>query len=506
MRNLGNRLSRVGVATLVAFFLAGCGAVLESSDVVKATGGPEPWNQAAPRAVCGPDDAPETDLQGRVQPQDRVSGRSLEPYTCNLELVGQNQGEGAGWQLAWHNDCAYHGQARGNGFNRFGPYRAHYPGHANPGTVVLDVSDPTTPERTTYLMSTSMIDPWESLKVNGRRELLGAINGSNGSGGPEFDFYDISGDCSQPRLLASTALGTSIGHGGNFVPDGMTYYGGPNQTAAGFKAVDVSDPSNPKLLLEGFPLGMHDHSGSEDGTRLYMATTEVGGLSILDVSEIQRRKPDPQAYIVSTLDLGDNYLPQMTQPVFINRRPFVLYVDEGFSSGTSATRCAQGDPPWGSSKLIDISDETAPKITAILRLEVQDPANCESVQGDSQTVGFQYDAHYCTASDGRTNSGTDVIHNAVIAVCGYFESGLRVFDIRNPYRPREIAYYNPGGSPGYRPGAYTGYGTGCAAVDWAAAHSRYIPERNEIWMTSQCNGFQVLRFKKPLAELLGPAW
>jgi len=27
--------------------------------------------------------------------------------------------------------------------------------------------------------------------------------------------------------------------------------------------------------------------------------------------------------------------------------------------------------------------------------------------------------------------------------CGYFNSGARVFDIRNPTSPKEIAYYNP---------------------------------------------------------------
>lgn len=497
---------RAALGALACLALAGCGAVLDSAAGPEKHGAPQPWMESMPRAVCGPDDRPETDLQGRVPPQDRVSGRSLEGYTCNLELIGQHAGEGAGWQLAWHNDCAYHGQARGNGFNRFGPYRANYPGHINPGTVVLDVSDPTAPQPTVYLNTVSMIDPWESLKVNARRQLLGAINGSNGSGGPEFDFYDISGDCRQPRLLASTAVGTSIGHGGNFVPDGMTYYGGPNQTASGLKAVDVSDPSKPTLLLQGFPLGMHDLSASEDGTRLYMATTGVGGFSILDVTEVQERRPDPQAHIVSTLAFEDNYLPQMTQPVYIAGRPHVVFVDEGTSSGAHAARCASGAHPFGSSKLIDISDETTPKVTAVLRLEVQDPANCETVLADSQTVIFTYDAHYCTASDGITNSGTDVIHNAAIVICGYLESGLRVFDIRNPYRPREIAYYNPGGNPGYKPGSYIGYGTGCGAVDWASAHSRYVPERNEIWMTSQCNGFQVLRFTKPLTELLGPAW
>ena len=75
-----------------------------------------------------------------------------------------------------------------------------------------------------------MLDPWESLKINERRGLLGAVNGQNGGGGAEIDIYDISGDCRYPQLLASQALVAPdarpiIGHEGSWAPDGLTYYG-----------------------------------------------------------------------------------------------------------------------------------------------------------------------------------------------------------------------------------------------------------------------------------------
>ncbi len=99
------------------------------------------------RADCGPGSMPETDIQGRVSMEDRVSGRSQQGYSCNLELVGQHQGKGASWQMAWYEDCAYYGTA--------------FPGGA--GTQVLDVSDPTNPRNTTALSTPAMLDPWESL-------------------------------------------------------------------------------------------------------------------------------------------------------------------------------------------------------------------------------------------------------------------------------------------------------------------------------------------------------
>src|SRR3546814_18023029 len=60
-----------------------------------------------PRAVCGPGSSPETGLQGEVSRADRDSGRSARGYRCNLELVGQSQGEGASWVNPSTSHCAY---------------------------------------------------------------------------------------------------------------------------------------------------------------------------------------------------------------------------------------------------------------------------------------------------------------------------------------------------------------------------------------------------------------
>ncbi len=73
--------------------------------------------------------------------------------------------------------------------------------------------------------------------------------------------------------------------------------------------------------------------------------------------------------------------------------------------------------------------------------------------------------------------------------CSEFQSGLRVFDIRDVRHPREIGYFNPGGdghpAPGSFGGTYAGY---------TSAQPRIIPERGEIWFTDQDRGFYVVRF------------
>jgi hypothetical protein len=186
----------------------------------------ETTSYSVPKATCGPGDHPETALQGQVPASLRAAG--FKGFNCNLELIGQSRGEGANWQSAEFTDkaghhCGYHGTAS--------PDRS-LPGRAHLGVPVVDLTDPTNPTPTGYLQTTSMLDPWESLKVNERRELLGADNGKNGAGGPEVDIYDISSDCRNPQLLGSVQVGTGtdgggvvqpiIGHEGSWAPDGLT--------------------------------------------------------------------------------------------------------------------------------------------------------------------------------------------------------------------------------------------------------------------------------------------
>src|ERR1044071_6997508 len=115
-----------------------------------------------PKAVCGPGDKPETGLQGQVPADLRAAG--FQGFSCNLKLLGQVRGEGANWQTTeWREGrgsnrkvCAYHGTA----------HPTANPGLArtNVGVRAIDISNPSAPVNTAYLQTTSMLDPWESLK------------------------------------------------------------------------------------------------------------------------------------------------------------------------------------------------------------------------------------------------------------------------------------------------------------------------------------------------------
>src|SRR5262249_12063724 len=205
-----------------------------------------------PKGHCGAHDNPETALQGQVPAALRAAG--FKGFNCNLELLGQARGDGANWQTTEFKDRNdQHGRRRSRDGEHVWAYHGtasptrSLPGRTQLGSRVIDVTDMRNPTQTATLTTTSMLDPWESLKVNERRQLLAADNGANGAGGPEVDIYDVSDDCRFPQLLASLPVGTGtdgsgvvtpiIGHEGSFAPDGLTYYGGGRVVPNNYYAV-----------------------------------------------------------------------------------------------------------------------------------------------------------------------------------------------------------------------------------------------------------------------------
>ena len=112
-------------------------------------------------------------MQGQTTPDERSSGKSEGGYNCNLELVGQFQGEGAFSQdgPAFLDKCAYYATE-----NRAG--------QQHPGVVVLDVSDPRHPQPTAYLNDTPAgRNPHETLKVNEAKPREERPRSGGGGGG-----------------------------------------------------------------------------------------------------------------------------------------------------------------------------------------------------------------------------------------------------------------------------------------------------------------------------------
>jgi hypothetical protein len=437
----------------------------------------------------------------------RVPG-GFKGFSCNLQLIGQSRNDGGSWQHDHFTDKAGH---KCNYYDT----SSQTANRTQTGVVVIDATNPTAPRMSTSLTTTSMIDPWESLKTNERRQLLGGVNALNGNGGPEIDLYDISGDCRFPQLLTGNQVGLDDGtgqfvaavrgHEGNFAPDGLTYYGA-NLGAGYIYPIDVSNTTKPRMLTQYFtaPGRVHGLAMSDDGNRAYLAIAGTGaasptrvpgspdnnGLLILDTSEVQARKADPQIRVVSVLVWGDGNTAQHTIPMKVNGKPYVVQVDEGGSGGNSmagwVAACDAGLPPWNMARIIDISDETKPFVVSKLSLEINDAKNCAKVIPDLAGLGgFTYGSHYCSVDNKQA---------ATTLACGYFESGIRVFDIRNPAKPKEIAYYNPPAVTTPSPGSQNNRTAAAGRPDHCSAQIRLDAATASLQTHCQDNGFLSLKF------------
>ena len=76
-----------------------------------------------------------------------------------------------------------------------------------------------------------------------------------------------------------------------------------------------------------------------------------------------------------------------------------------------------------------------------------------------------------------------------------------MFDIRDPYRPREVAYFNPPAQTGenqrlqgseHATGPLGGSGAGQLTADWCSSPPAWV--HGQLWVSCQDNGFMVLGF------------
>ncbi len=420
----------------------------------------EPPLVATPEAVCGPGSRPETGIQGRVSRADHESGRAAEGYTCNTALVGSFEkpnpiGSIGGFKVERYvdssgNECAYYDTTLMSPTNIF---------DGEAGVNVLDMSDPAKPVLTDRLVTPAMDSPHESLVLNKERGLLAAVLGNATFYPGLIDIYDISADCRHPVLKSSSPVG-AFGHESGMAPDGRTFYSASPSTET-IVAVDISTPSMPQPLWVG-PYDSHGLSISDDGNRAYVAGTG-SGLIILDVSEIQARKPNPQVREISRLQWTSMSIPQNAIPVTIDGHPYVVEIDE-FGAQDAV----------GAGRIIDIADEANPRVVSNLRLDVHQPENFEAQAIDPQAnLPLQgYAGHYCNVPK-RTDPG--------IVACSMILSGLRVFDIRDPKNPKEIAYFNAPIKDRVTPGF--------EASNWAMSSPSFAEDRGEIWYSDGFQGF-----------------
>lgn len=480
---LNSHSCRLFVSLLLPSLIAGCfgGSDSPSGSTANRTNPSQVVDglniTATPQGVCGPGSREETGMQGRVSQADHDAGLAAAGFTCNTQMVGSFAperviGTVGGFKVERYRDKAGRDCA-------FADSTLLFPTNIldlELGVNVFDMSDPTKPVRTARLITPAMLSPHESLVVSQEGGVLAAVLGNPAFGPGIVDIYDVSEDCRKPVLKSSTPLGL-FGHESGISPDGKTFFSGSPSTFT-LVALDISNPSLPKPLWTGF-YASHGLSISPDGNRAYVASfTNPAGMLVLDISEIQARKANPQVKEVSRLSWDTVTIPQNAIPFTSNGKKYIMEVDE-YSGNPGPIPVAIHGSKVGAARIIDISDETKPKVISNLRLDVHNTENRAEIAGDpgAQNPTGGYAGHYC-------NIPTRV--NPTIVACSMILSGLRIFDIRDPANPVEVAYFN---AP-VKPRVLT---LPAPASNWAMSSPAFVPERKEIWYTDGYQGFYVVK-------------
>lgn len=206
-------------------------------------------------------------------------------------------------------------------------------------------------------------------------------------------------------------------------------------TMTGFKErvyliADLSDPCHPRQaglwsipgtregeeVLPGwvpFP-GEHFyvHGIIPNGNRAYVAMVDAG-MAILDISAISHPR------LISRLDWGPPYGGYTHTTLPLPGRGLVVATDE-----STKNNCQEGDKRvW----VVDIREERNPVTISTFPVP----------QGDFCNRGLRFGPH--NVHENRPGS----FHSENLIFVTYYNAGLRIVDIRNPYRPEEVGYFIP---------------------------------------------------------------
>jgi LVIVD repeat-containing protein len=463
---------------------------------------------------CGRADLPETGIQGDVPRDDQTSGRAEQGYNCGLALVGHATLSAQGRQatgnanMAWAGDCAYV-SGPGAVFGQPSPE----PGH---GVAVVDVSDPAHPRHVRTLRSPGAVAAMETvhaMETPTRSVLVVGQYGNQAGGDKPMDIYDVS-DCAKPRLLQTfiwpeNIHNLTISGNGRYVfatqplqvadidplfdadPRTKTTYLGdleadtPGLPFAVGPSADLDDalPEEVRGAWQNYYLS-HEAWPNAAGTKVYLGgqLPVFESFTILDITKWLKRNGKGQPAGPPRIISQRSGRGHSVRTATIGGKPYVLHSEESVFGPTWGCLPESANPflgpaqPW----LTDISDERSPKLVSQFGLEINNPENCPAQIASEVSASV----HYHDVDDAK---------DTTFVMASMWNSGVRLFDVRKPARPVEVAYFNPGDVDP----------TDGVTLDHAWGHIRWVPETGHVWFATSAGGFWVVEIEPQVRRLLG---
>jgi len=470
---------------------------------------------------CGKNDLPEGAIQGDVPKADQDSGRAQKGYNCGLELLGHTQllksADGdtrpaGNANMAWAGHCAY---VAGSAGVNVAPQGKPSP-PPNAGIAVISVTDGGTPTFLSTLRNPGSLATAETLNAvttpQGRSILVAGQYGNDIVSDPKpMDVYDVT-DCEHPQFLTTYFWPENI-HNLTITQDGKYVFATLPLQAVDISGLWATPPTPVKYLgdiekvMDGPPMATgpvadlddnapaavrsrthpqdssHEAWPSPDGNTLYVGgqtpTFEI--FSIVDISQWLQRNADgtpkggPR---VISQESGRGHSVRLAN---IGGTPYILHSEESVFGGAYGCIPQEGAPFVGPAQpyLTDISDPTHPKTVVQFGLEINDLKNCPQQMQAKENDSVHYH---------DVDNPTDT----TFVMASMWNAGLRLFDVRNPKQPSEVGYFNPADVDP----------TSAVDLDHAWGHSRYLPDKGQIWFGTADGGFWVVGIERQLRQYL----
>jgi hypothetical protein len=367
--------------------------------------------------------------------------------------------------------------------NRWYLYVAHL---WHRGWSIIDVTEPTAPESSAFIPGpentwTIQIQVADGKMITGLERIAPGWGGVDGQPCTEgFFIFDVSAPTKLRQLghfqTGSTGTHRNFYDGGRFVHAAA---GAPGLSGKIYRIVDIADPAKPREVgrfslpeqgngaaTGGLKFSCHGPAHIE-GNRAYLSYGDGGGI-ILDVSDFSEPKMISQlAFRGITATQGiHTYLP-------LARRKIALINDEAIREN--------GDENLNMAGIIDISDEKRPRMMSLFPLPEPPP--------ESELKNFYEKAgRFGPHNHHHPNHQACLEDRDDIAYLTYFNAGLRVYDIRDPRQPKEIAYFVPADPKtriGLKPSQLV-----------AQSEDVIVDRRGFIYVSDKNHGIHILRLQK----------
>ena len=333
----------------------------------------------------------------------------------------------------------------------------------NNGTSVIDVTDPKAPKYIAHI-------PGEEGKAEqGGAQMVRICSGAQLPKADKNKFYmlrvfgnqaheiwDVT-EPAQPALLTTIGKGLKGTHKNFWECDtGIAYLvsGNPQwRTNRMTQIYDLSDPSKPVFIRDfglvgqqpgaggAVPISLHGAiSTGPKGNRVFFGygTNTEGVLQIVDRDKLLTGAKDPTpenllAPQIARVDMPPMHgahtvfpllnmeIPEFSKNLLGKTRDFIVVTDESIQK-----ECLEGrQMVW----FVDISTDAKP--FGVSNWTVKEPS------GNFCTKGGRFGAH-------SSNESTAPVFHKRVMFFSWFNAGVRALDVRDPFNPKEIAYFIPG--------------------------------------------------------------